>query len=505
MISSPCWATWGTPTVSSGTCSGSSCSARVPTTSSGDLLYAVALPKNAGLKITGMSGGAAGTLNSGPTAWYHPAGDGRNSAASCAASDSNAGSTDCSYVLVSTAGATAIGFTLSGTSGGGTCFVIEVGYTNGPIQAELPIEADQSASSTPAGVTLWLGGANDFVIQAINGQNSISAVSGGYSITGSGPAVAYLSNTTTATAPNWTESTSGTAAVTGIGFAEYIPISGGLSTRWITFMRSPGDGSTQCFAPSNVQTGRKGLSLSAKFQTESCDGIDTSIQSYNYTGAQIAMRTFNFLYGTVEFKEKLGAEASKGSWPIVMLFDASCQPSAPTGTDDNCNGQEIDIAEYLGSVTSMNQQIHVNNGAHNDACGASVRDASQNYHTVDLIWSAGSLVWKVDGTTTCRIRQSYVPSAPMFLLIYQELGGAAGTIDNSSLPWTFNVSYVKVTQGASVVFSDNFNGANRVGNILTQIQNVQHGGSWWRLEDIPEVWLRRFAGASALARIIHVS
>jgi hypothetical protein len=39
-------------------------------------------------------------------------------------------------------------------------------------------------------------------------------------------------------------------------------------------------------------------------------------------------------------------------------------------------------------------------------------------------------------------------------------------------------------------------------NILTRIQYVKHGGSWWRLEDIPEVPVWWFAGASALGILV---
>ena len=78
------------------------------------------------------------------------------------------------------------------------------------------------------------------------------------------------------------------------------------------------------------------------------------------------MRNFNFLYGTVEFRAKFGGGVGTGAWPTVWMEDASCQASDPTGTDERCNGQEIDIAEILNSdFTHINQQIHVDNFNHN--------------------------------------------------------------------------------------------------------------------------------------------
>ena len=124
---------------------------------------------------------------------------------------------------------------------------------------------------------------------------------------------------------------------------------------------------------------------------------------------------FEFLYGTLEFRAKFGGGADTGSWPLVWMEDASCQASDPTGTDDPCDGQEIDIAEILNSdFTHVNQEIHIDDFAHNDGCTASATDVSQNFHVYQLIWSAGSLVFKIDGATTCTINRNYIPSATVY-------------------------------------------------------------------------------------------
>lgn len=170
------------------------------------------------------------------------------------------------------------------------------------------------------------------------------------------------------------------------------------------------------------------------------------------------MRSFNFLYGTLEVRAKFGGGASTGSWPIVWMEDASCQASDPTGTDDRCNGQEIDVAEILNSdFTHVNQQIHVDNYKRHDGCTASTTDTSQNFHVYQLVWSAGSLVFKIDGATTCTINRTYVPNAPMYVKINNFVGGVGGSVNNSSLPWNTLVDYVRVTQGSAVVFNDDFN------------------------------------------------
>ena len=232
----------------------------------------------------------------------------------------------------------------------------------------------------------------------------------------------------------------------------------GLNSQWIAFNRAGAPNSNlQCFTPNNVSVSGGSLVITTKSETATCSSFDLPSATYKYTSGFVSMRSFNFLYGTVEFRAKFGGGASTGAWPTVWLEDASCQASDPTGTDDNCNGQEIDIAEILHSDFShVNQQIHVDNYTHNDACTASTTDTSQNFHVYQLVWSAGSLVFKIDGTATCTIARSYVPSAAMYVKISMYVGSYGGSVYNGSLPWTTLVDYVRVTQGSAVVFNDDF-------------------------------------------------
>jgi len=234
----------------------------------------------------------------------------------------------------------------------------------------------------------------------------------------------------------------------------------GLSIDWIAYDRAGATNSNfQCFTPNNVSVADGNLVIVTRHETSTCTSIDLPSATYNYTSGFVSMRCFNFLYGTVEFRAKFGGGAKTGSWPAVWMEDASCQASDPTGTDDNCNGQEIDIAEILrGNFTHVNQQIHVNRFAHNDGCTAHTSDTSKKFHTYQLDWSPGSLIFKIDGRKTCKISKQYVPSAPMYLKIDTDVGSSGGPVKNKSLPWTSQVDYVKVTQNSKVVFFDDFDG-----------------------------------------------
>jgi beta-glucanase (GH16 family) len=232
----------------------------------------------------------------------------------------------------------------------------------------------------------------------------------------------------------------------------------GLNSQWIAFNRaSAPDSNLQCFRPNNVTVLGGNLVITTKRELATCSSFDLSLAAYRYTSGWVSMRNFHFLYGTVEFRAKFGGGMSTGAWPVVWMADASCQGSDPTGTDDNCNGQEIDIAEILHSdFTHVNQQIHVENFSHNDGCHAPATDTSKNFHVYQLLWSAGLLVFRIDGATTCTITQRYVPDAPMYVKINNFVGKFGGPVNDRSLPWVTLVDYVKVTQSSKVIFEDAF-------------------------------------------------
>jgi beta-glucanase (GH16 family) len=234
----------------------------------------------------------------------------------------------------------------------------------------------------------------------------------------------------------------------------------GLSGDWVAFNRAGAPNSnSQCFTPKNVSVAGGYLVIVTRHEAATCSSIDLPSATFNYTSGFVSMRRFNFLYGTIEFRAKFGGGANSGSWPSVWMVDASCQASDPTGTDDSCNGQEIDIAEIMhGDFSRVNQQIHVDGYTHNDGCTAYTSDASRDFHTYQMDWSLNSLVFKIDGKTTCKINKTYVPRAPMYIKIDAYVGSYGGPVNNKSLPWTTLVDYVKVTQGSKVVFFDGFDG-----------------------------------------------
>jgi len=175
--------------------------------------------------------------------------------------------------------------------------------------------------------------------------------------------------------------------------------------------------------------------------------ILTKVESYNgfqYTSGLIQFKTFNYTYGTVEVRALM--PGGIGTWPAIWMLGYGMQGvGGPRCSWPNPGCEEIDIAEFMNhDVASVNQQIHTNSS--DAGCRPALTDASRNWHVYKLIWAAGSLKWQVDGVTTCTVTSS-VPSSPMYLIINTAVGGiGGGSVDNSTLPQTMLVDYVKVTR-----------------------------------------------------------
>lgn len=262
----------------------------------------------------------------------------------------------------------------------------------------------------------------------------------------------------------------------GLWLAPLADAQAGLDGQWIAFERAGAPNSNlQCFSPKNVSVSGGYLLITTTAEAATCSSFDLRPGTYKYTSGFIAMRRFNFLYGTVAVRARFGGGLRTGAWPIIWMEDATCQASDPKGTDDDCSGQEIDVAEILdGNFTQVNQQIHVDK--HDDGCKAPVADVSRGFHSYQLDWSPGSLVFKIDGVVTCEINRSYVPDSPMYVKVDTFVGSYGGPVDDASLPWTTMVDYVKVTQGSTLVFNDGFGseGADQPVPITTPLRKPEH-------------------------------
>jgi beta-glucanase (GH16 family) len=231
------------------------------------------------------------------------------------------------------------------------------------------------------------------------------------------------------------------AEVGGATFIEEFSTASLDTAAWVALERADGEAGLQYYSSGHVRVanGIASLLTNANKDSPCC----------NYTSAAIQSRSFNFTYGTVEFRAKMAG--GQGTWPAVWLLGHDCQTSNVTTPANvgRCNwpqpgSDEIDITEVLNSnPTVMNQQIH--SSGHNEGCQVQTADSSAAFHTYQLIWLPGSLTWTIDGATTCQVKGSFVPSTPMFVIVQTVVGDMAGVVDDSTLPQTLAIDYLRVT------------------------------------------------------------
>ena len=202
----PARATWALVQHPSTTgCNGTTCAVTVTSTGAGHLLVFAALIGNTTSTLSSVSGDGTWTV----------------CGASCR-SVSSVTTTEMGYILSATGGATTITGTLSATSPWSAA-VLEYSYTSGPISVDAQGHREQTTGTTScAGVTLTLTGTNDVIVQIANPSGSISAVTSPYTSPADFPGgngVAGSINTTSGTAPTWTQ-TSSTDALSAIAFKE---------------------------------------------------------------------------------------------------------------------------------------------------------------------------------------------------------------------------------------------------------------------------------------------
>jgi beta-glucanase (GH16 family) len=304
-----------------------------------------------------------------------------------------------------------------------------------------------SIAISPESASLALSGTQQFTATVSGASNSaVSWSTTGGTVSSSG---LYMAPSTagvyTVIATSVADSSQSASAHVAVGASFFDDFTGTAldTTTWIAMDR-PGDPSNnelQCYLPANQSVGGGYLNLTAKAQTVVCsDGA-----TYNYTSAMVQWKSFNFTYGTVEVRAKMAG--GQGTWPAIWLLGYNCQQS--NVTDPNAcpwpqpGSDEIDISEIKGGVLTTVWQNVISGSSGWQTCQPTTSDVSQNWHVYRLEWSAGLLVWKIDGATTCMFTQS-IPSTPMFLLLNVALGGGGGTVDNSTLPQTMQVDYVSV-------------------------------------------------------------
>jgi hypothetical protein len=229
-------------------------------------------------------------------------------------------------------------------------------------------------------------------------------------------------------------------------------VNGTLSPIWSVISRHGeyAQDEDECNIPSAITAGSGQLIITAADQPTQCNSFDPvsgdptgSTGPWDYTTGDIEWNTYNFLNGTIVWTMQMPSE-STALWPAIWMMGTNCQaPNKYTG-DPGTGGcpllgssgyEEMDIVEC--DVNNWCDFGTYNPGKTNGYDFS--LDTSQ--HTFMLVWTASTITLYKDGSQVGSVQEHY--TNPMFLIIQIQAGGI-GSPDNSLLPASMTVGYVKV-------------------------------------------------------------
>ena len=169
-----------------------------------------------------------------------------------------------------------------------------------------------------------------------------------------------------------------------------------------------------------------------------------------YSGRVYAKRNTGWKYGYIEASIKL--PSGKGTWPAFWMMPVNFR----SWPDDG----EIDIMEEVGYhpdyvSSSLHAKSHVHSNGTQVTHEMYCKGAEGEFHTYAILWTAQNITTYVDG----KVQLSYDnrglgrddwPYDDPFYVIFNlawggDWGGAQG-VDESALPVTMEVDYVRVFQ-----------------------------------------------------------
>lgn len=295
-----------------------------------------------------------------------------------------------------------------------------------------------------------------------------------------------------------------TVVSSGSGFAFDDEFSGSSvdTTQWSVLDNTAGNdnGTFQCDHAANVTETGGNLVETATTGTNTClgqsggtGGISCPVGTTPVTctatlaDGETSARDFAFKYGTVVWNGE--AQGGGGTWPAFWLLGSNCQHPAylvagadpPTCNWHSVGSEEVDVAEWPTGVRTTTSQTVFAAGGVFGPCTPSITDASTHFHVYELDWTASSMVWKIDGTTTCTAPGADVPSSLLFPIIQSAFANTTPATQTLT-----NVDYVRVTaNGPSASVPPSISGSAVQGNVLTAATGTWAGSptftyQWYR-------------------------
>lgn len=170
------------------------------------------------------------------------------------------------------------------------------------------------------------------------------------------------------------------------------------------------------------------------------------VGSNAYTSARIKTQGKHaWTYGRIEARIKL--PVVQGLWPAFWMLGSNIT----TVNWPQCG--ETDIMEHINTDSLIYGTIHwYNNG--NASYGSNTASSPSGWHVYDVTWDTAAITWHIDGVQFCQaniannINNTGAFHNPFFVILNLAVGGnwPGNTIDNTKLPASMYVDYVRVYQ-----------------------------------------------------------
>ncbi|SNC67641.1 Por secretion system C-terminal sorting domain-containing protein [Hymenobacter gelipurpurascens] len=213
----------------------------------------------------------------------------------------------------------------------------------------------------------------------------------------------------------------------------------GISSSWVFETGGGGWGNNekQYYQRANATVANGILQITAK--KENVGGMP-------YTSSRMKTQGLKeFKYGKVEARMKL--PLGQGLWPAFWMLGANIN----TVSWPACG--EIDVMEHINAENKVYGTVHWDSNGHAEY-GGNIITTPQDYHVYSIEWEPTYIRWFVDGTKYHEINITNGTGGteefqrPFFLLLNLAVAGnwPGQTVDESKLPATMYVDYVRVYQ-----------------------------------------------------------
>jgi hypothetical protein len=224
--------------------------------------------------------------------------------------------------------------------------VTGVNFTASAVASTYGISGTISPASVGAGATVTLSGPASFTTTAdASGNFGFTTLSNGtYMLTPSSPTATFTPASQTVSITNANVSGinfTATATSNVIFFDDFTGTA--LGSQWVAMNRA-GDYSNneqECYNPSQVSVGNSNLVITSIAQTSACGDANHSPSQFPTLSGMVQWATFNFTYGTVEFRAKM--TGGQGTWPAIWMLGSNCQTTNIQSADNSgaCNWPQL--------------------------------------------------------------------------------------------------------------------------------------------------------------------